>query len=167
MTLGFNIPEYCTHPKHATQTFLQHGPKWMCTIYTHTIDLLTPKVYSAQGREHGSCVMPHLMKLHMQIWTQKSQFQQKEISVCSFSASWWALRTTEDLFSFPLASCPTNFAHSQPWCQLLIVFWCFCRPITALTVWQPKHGFVFSFFPCTPSTQSNRHTNFHPTGECF
>lgn len=35
MTLGFNIPEYCTHPKHATQTFLQRGPNWMCTIYTH------------------------------------------------------------------------------------------------------------------------------------
>lgn len=30
---------------------------WMCTIHTHTINFLTPRVCSAQGREPGSCAM--------------------------------------------------------------------------------------------------------------
>lgn len=44
MTLGSNVPEYCTHPKYTTQKLLQGGTNWMCTINTHTINLFTLKV---------------------------------------------------------------------------------------------------------------------------
>ena len=139
----------------------------VCALLTYTLlTVSSPKFSHLRGKNVAAvlCYTKWNCTCRLQ---QSFQFQYKEILICFFSTSWWAIRTTEDLFSFPLADCPTNFAHSWPWRQILIVFWCFFQPITVLTVWQPKHIFVFSFFPCTPSTQSNRHTNFHRTGECF
>lgn len=142
MTPGFTIPEYSTHPKHTAQKFSHRGTDWMCTIHTHHQLPHPQSLLSSGERTWQLC---YVMKLHMQIWTQ---LQYKEISFCSFSPSWWALRTTEDLFCFPLASCPMNFAHSQPWRQLLIVFWCFfyCIDHVAAKTWIcvlifPLHSF--------------------------
>lgn len=62
----------------------------------------------------------------------------------------------------PLANCPASCSHSQPWRQLMIVFWCFCWPIAVLTSWQPKHTFVISFFPVHFFRSiKHAHSSFH------